>query len=149
MNTSTHIGINGLFLRKPGSGIGQVTRFFLESLQTLDLQGTPYTLYIDDPEYTFPVGENGKVVYLKPLWKRDDLIRKLLWEHIQLPKEALKDGVTHFLSLYQEPTEFPPSTELIAVLVYSGTLPKEEFEKQTRSLLFLNQLRMMFPTILE
>lgn len=107
MNTEKHIGINGLFLRKSGSGIGVVTKFFVESLATSGMQESEYTLYIDTPDTTFPVGETGKLVYIKPLWTRDDLIRKILWEHIQLPKRALKDGITHFLSLYQAPTEFP------------------------------------------
>lgn len=107
MNTANHIGINGLFLRKPGVGIGVVTTFFLSELERIDLKDARYTIYVDNPDMTFSVGERGQVLYLKPWWKRDDIIRKLLWEHIQLPKRAMAEGVTHFLSLYQAPTEFP------------------------------------------
>lgn len=107
MNKTQHIAINGLFLRKSGTGIGQVTKYFLEELAKKPGEGTPYTVYVDDQESVCALGTTGKIVYLQPWRKRDDLIRKMLWEHIQLPKKALADEVTHFLSLYQAPTEFP------------------------------------------
>lgn len=106
MNTPKHLGINGLFLRKPGTGIGQVSHFLLQEFSK-GVAKDLYTLYVDTPDTSFPVPEGSQVVFIRPWWQRDDLIRKLLWEHIQLPKRALADGVTHFLSLYQAPTEFP------------------------------------------
>jgi glycosyltransferase involved in cell wall biosynthesis len=41
-----------------------------------------------------------------PLWKRDDLVRKILWEKYLLPKKACADGCEVFFSLYQSPTVF-------------------------------------------
>lgn len=107
MNSEKRIGINGLFLRKPGTGIGQVTQLFLAELKNLNSEGITYTIYTDTEEIDFPVSGNMKLEYIKPLWKRDDRVRKLLWEHIQLPKRAMAEDVTHFLSLYQAPTELP------------------------------------------
>jgi hypothetical protein len=34
-------------------------------------------------------------------YKRDDLLRKILWEKIALPQEAIKDKCDVFFSLYQ------------------------------------------------
>ena len=107
MNTQKHIGINGLFLRKPGSGIGVVTALGLGELLKQLPTDIRCTIYVDEETK----GEQGHFVYIKPWWYRDDRIRKLLWEHIQLPKRALAQGVTHFLSLYQAPTEFPKEVQ--------------------------------------
>ncbi len=136
MNTQKHIGINGLFLRNPGSGIGQVTKFFLAELTHLAVGGEKYTLYIDAPETSFAGNENIVVEYIKPWWQRDDRIRKLLWEHIQLPKRALADGVTHFLSLYQAPTEFPKA--ITHVMVAHDIIPElfPEYVSNSRSRLY-------------
>lgn len=138
MNRQKHIGINGLFLRKPWVGIGQVTKFFLAELEHLDLQGTKYTIYTDALETELPVGQHGRVEYIKPWWQRDDRIRKLLWEHIQLPKRALRDGITHFLSLYQAPTEFPKA--VVHTMVVHDIIPElfPEYVANMRSRLVWN-----------
>lgn len=100
------IGINASFLRKPGTGIGQVTLHFLKKL----IEGEGYTdqstfvLYTEEPvDWQFP--SNFEVRSFLPWWKRDDLIRKWLWER-QISKEAKKDGCDVFLSLYQTATFF-------------------------------------------
>lgn len=116
MKDNQLIGINGLFLRKPGTGIGQVTKYFLETLVQEAGVDFEYRVYVDEDHIGISLGSKGRVIYIKPWWKRDDLIRKLLWEHIQLPKKALADGVTNFLSLYQVPTEFPKSLRHIMVV---------------------------------
>lgn len=116
MKDNRLIGINGLFLRKPGTGIGQVTKYFLETLAQETGSDFEYRVYTDEDQLSVPLGGRGVIVYIKPWWKRDDLIRKILWEHIQLPKKALADGVTNFLSLYQAPTEFPKALRHVMVV---------------------------------
>jgi len=103
------IGINASFLRKPGTGIGQVTIHFLEKLTEgmANTQQSTFVLYTEEPvDQKFP--ENFEVRSFLPWWKRDDLIRKWLWER-QITKEAKKDGCDVFLSLYQTTTIFPSS----------------------------------------
>lgn len=66
MNSEKRIGINGLFLRKPGTGIGQVTQLFLAELKNLNSEGITYTIYTDTEEIDFPVSGNMKLEYIKP-----------------------------------------------------------------------------------
>lgn len=138
MNSRHRIGINGLFLRKPGSGIGQVTKFFLATLEALNQEGRDYTIYTDTPDIVSWALDQERLVYIKPLWSRDDIIRKILWEHIQLPKRALKDGVTHFLSLYQAPTEFPKS--ITHTMVVHDVIPElfSEYRRNSRMRMLWN-----------
>lgn len=115
------IGINASFLRKPGTGIGQVTVNFLQKLTEYYVSGstyqgnakymipdTKYILYTEEP-INFPLPSNFRNKYFLPRWwKRDDLIRKMLWEK-RLARETAQDGCDVFLSLYQSSTAFPPS----------------------------------------
>ncbi len=138
MSTIKRIGINGLFLRKPGTGIGQVTQFFLSELQTSSTEDVEYIIYIDEEKVEYATGKRERLAYIKPWRKRDDRIRKLLWEHIQLPKRALRDRVTHFLSLYQAPTELPKT--IPHVMVVHDLIPEvfSEYVSNTRSRLIWN-----------
>ena len=113
------IGINASFLRKPGTGIGQVTANFLRKLaeyhvsnMTYDgsaqymIPDTKYILYTEEP-IDFPLPANFTNRHFLPqYWKRDDLIRKWLWER-QVAREATKDDCNAFISLYQSSTTFP------------------------------------------
>ncbi len=107
-----HIGINGLFLRKPGTGIGQVTRGFLETLSKNDF-GNTYTVFVDDPASLkiFSPVHHIAYRYVRPWWKRDDLIRKMLWEYVQLPWAVESAFIKHFFSLYQTPSIFTTRVE--------------------------------------
>ena len=116
-----NIGINASFLRKPGTGIGQVAVNFLQQLTGYYVSGstyqgnaqytipdTRYILYTEEP-INFPLPSNFEVKsFLPRWWKRDDLVRKILWEK-QVAREAEKDGCDVFLSLYQSSTVFPAS----------------------------------------
>lgn len=123
------IGINASFLRKPGTGIGQVTANFLKKLAEYYVSGityqgnaqymiqdTKYVLYTEEP-INIQLPSNFENKYFLPRWwKRDDVPRKWLWEK-QLAKEAIKDKCDVFLSLYQSSTSFenyklPASSEL-------------------------------------
>lgn len=116
------IGINASFLRKQGTGIGQVSVNFLKKLIELEKSNPKindqfpkneeieFVLYLEeDIDLQLPedVAESivkfSKKVFL-PKWKRDDLIRKIWWEMFSLPKEVKKDQCDVLFSLYQCPT---------------------------------------------
>jgi hypothetical protein len=88
------IGIDASFLRKPGTGIGQVTKNFLQALMKPSFFGGPgkswqflaglqeaeFILYAEEP-IGMPLLDRFTVrIFLPKWWKRDDVIRKLLWE---------------------------------------------------------------------
>ncbi len=102
------IGINASFLRKPATGIGQVTINFLRTLGVLcvedsRLKDAEIFVYVEeDFEMELPLHFHKRVFL--PLWRRDDLIRKLWWEKYLLPQKAHGDGCDILISLYQSPT---------------------------------------------
>jgi glycosyltransferase involved in cell wall biosynthesis len=98
------IGINASFLRKPDTGVSQVTRVFLDELIRSHSEKNEYFLYLEkDIDLKLPKNFQ-KRVFLPKFWKRDDLIRKICWERFLLPKIVAKDGCELFISLYQSPT---------------------------------------------
>jgi glycosyltransferase involved in cell wall biosynthesis len=116
------IGIDASFLRKPGTGIGQITVNFLKKLAEFSGQGglrrswqflsglheAEIILYTEE-ETNMKFPEQFHVKHFLPTWwKRDDIVRKLLWER-QVVHEAMKDRCDVFISLYQSATVFPPS----------------------------------------
>lgn len=121
------IGINASFLRKPGTGIGQVTVHCIQKLaeSVEDREQSTIILYTEEPiNLTLP--DNFQVRSFLPFWKRDDLVRKVLWER-QVAKEAEKDGCDVFLSLYQSSTVFQNSA--IAHTMVAHDLIPELFPK--------------------
>ncbi len=120
------VGINASFLRKPATGIGQVTRHFLEELSRMadagELPGDKtmeFFVYTDGPMPTdmrlspkfFSVRS-----FVPLLWRRDDLIRTLLWERFSLPSRAKQDGCDVLLSLYQCATIAPKGMKHVMVV---------------------------------
>jgi len=113
------IGIDASFLRKPGTGIGQVTVCFLEKLAGFSVQGgvgkswqflsglhdAEIILYTEEPIDAHLAESFTVRSFLPAWWKRDDVIRKMLWER-QVAREAAKDGCDAFISLYQSATVF-------------------------------------------
>jgi glycosyltransferase involved in cell wall biosynthesis len=103
-----HIGINASFLRKPGTGIGQVTQHFLKELVTHvesehSLKNHKFFIYCEEmPEFVLP--KNFVVRRFLPWYKRDDLFRRLLWEKFYLPRYARRDRCDVLISLYQSAT---------------------------------------------
>ena len=112
------IGINASFLRKPGTGIGQVTVHFLKKLTlSANSDQTTFILYTEEPvDMELPVNFTVRS-FLPQYWQRDDLIRKMLWER-QVAKEAEKDGCDAFLSLYQSSTAFQKSSMFHTMVVH-------------------------------
>lgn len=107
-----NIGINASFLRKSGTGIGQVTYNVLRTLVSdhrFPISGSQkpeFFLYCEEkPSLDFALPANFHIRVFLPLWRRDDLIRKMLWEK-RLAREAAQDGCDVFLSLYQSSTIF-------------------------------------------
>jgi glycosyltransferase involved in cell wall biosynthesis len=110
------IGINASFCRKPYSGIGQVTISFLEKLITKEKKNKKrknkleFILYLEeDLPRSFILPKNFQKKIILPIYRRDDLIRKIWWEKYLLPRYAKKDGCVFFFSLYQCSTIMPSS----------------------------------------
>jgi len=100
------IGINASYFRKSDTGIGQVTRGFVEDLVKSRSGKNEYFLYLEkDIDLKLPKNFHKRVFL--PLWRRDDLIRKIWWEKFLLPKKAAQDKCNVFVSLYQCPTFLP------------------------------------------
>jgi glycosyltransferase involved in cell wall biosynthesis len=106
------IGINASFARKPNTGIGQVTVNFFKKLtevQSLEskVQSLEFVLYLEEdlPKDIKLPANFQKRIFL-PIWKRDDLIRKIWWEKFILPGKVREDKCDIFFSLYQSPTIF-------------------------------------------
>jgi glycosyltransferase involved in cell wall biosynthesis len=145
------IGINASFLRKPGTGIGQVSFNFLQKLKEYQisppktnqfwaenfkfsnnfsttnykLQTTNYQfiLYTEEPtDLELPNNFENKH-FLPRWWKRDDLLRKWLWEK-RLVRKAMKDGCDVFISLYQSSTIFNSSPVIKHIMVVHDIIPK-------------------------
>jgi glycosyltransferase involved in cell wall biosynthesis len=104
------IGINASFARKPNTGIGQVTLNFLKKLSEFKVQSeklkvNEFILYLEqDLPAEIKLPDNFVKRIFLPLWKRDDLIRKIWWEKFLLPKKFREDKCDVFISLYQNPT---------------------------------------------
>lgn len=100
------IGINASFLRKPDTGIGQVSRGFISELVKSYSDKNEYFLYLEkDIDFKLPKNFHKRIFF--PIYKRDDLIRKIWWEKFLLPRYAKRDQCDMFISLYQCPTFLP------------------------------------------
>jgi len=111
------IGINASFLRKSGTGIGQVTLHFLRALIAREkhlASGHEYVLFVEEEASVELLGTlpaQFSIVCDMPFYTRDDLIRKVWWEKYSLPRQVAQHGCTHFFSLYQCPTLLPAHVE--------------------------------------
>jgi glycosyltransferase involved in cell wall biosynthesis len=115
-NTRVKIGINASFLRKPGTGIGQVTWHFLNTLKDLpEAQNHEFFIYMEDccPEGEWP--QNFHLRKLSHLWPRDDEFRKYLFETIAIPRALHYDECEVFFSLYQSATVISDIPQMVLV----------------------------------
>lgn len=102
------IGINASFLRKPYTGIGQVTTHFLHALISREGMNCMFArykfiLYLEE-DIDWELPENFEKRIFLPFWKRDDLFRKWFWEARIIPEHVRRDGCEAFISLYQSAT---------------------------------------------
>ncbi|EKE20178.1 MAG: glycosyl transferase group 1 [uncultured bacterium] len=111
------IGINASFLRKPNTGIGQVTANFIKKLIEISNDGkNEYILYLEeDVDFELPTNFSKKV-FLPKMYKRDDIIRAIWWQKHLLPKFAKKDGCDIFFSLFQCATIMPKNMKHIMLV---------------------------------
>lgn len=123
---SMNIGIDASFLRRPGTGIGQVTANFLRKLAGFSVSATEipkFILYTEEPiDLAFP--ENFEVkAFLPRWWRRDDVPRRILWER-ELTKRAAADGCDVFLSLSQSSTRFQNFPRMRHIMVVHDIIPR-------------------------
>ncbi|MBP6889563.1 MAG: glycosyltransferase family 4 protein [Candidatus Moranbacteria bacterium] len=121
------IGINASFLRKPATGIGQVTSHFLQQLQVLATsfpadQSLEVILYLQEQHEDVFDSRLKTRVFLPRWWKRDDIFREWLWEK-QVAYEAEEDGCDIFLSLSQSATVFDQSSRIRHVMIVHDIIP--------------------------
>lgn len=130
------IGINAAFLRKQNTGIGQVTANFLKKIaefsminKQFSIKELEFVLYLEeDVDLELPANAASlavkftKKVFLPKWYRRDDLIRKVLWEKFLLPRKASQDGCEVFLSLYQCPTIMP--SKIFHIMVAHDLIPR-------------------------
>ncbi len=109
------VGINASFLRKLDTGIGQVTLNFLRKVS--ESSHVEFILYLEE---NLPKGldipKHFRKQVLLPLWRRDDVVRKLWWERCLVPKQAKRDGCDVFISLYQSASVMPKSIRHIMLV---------------------------------
>jgi len=139
------IGIDASFLRKQNTGLGQATTNFLKKLveisnspprideqsslrveagqlKILNDKETEFILYLEeDTDLVLP--KNFRKEIFLPLWKRDDLIRKIWWEKCLLPRHAKKNRCDVLISLYQS-TTIRPHTVTEHIMVVHDIIPR-------------------------
>lgn len=117
------IGIDASFLRKSGTGIGQVTEQSLRALARLpESSEHRFLLYLEaDTDVSFLSPNFEKRVFL-PRWTRDDVPRRILWERA-LPGRAVADGCDRFISLLQSSAVFPGDSGIRHVMVVHDIIP--------------------------
>jgi glycosyltransferase involved in cell wall biosynthesis len=118
------IGINASFARKPANGTGQVTVNFLQELARQKTEHE-FVLYLEeDLPKNFKLPKNFRKNIFLPLWKRDDLIRKIWWEKYLLPKKVVRDKCDVLFSLYQSATTIQPHMEVKHIMLVHDIIPK-------------------------
>ncbi len=123
------IGINASFLRKQNTGIGQVTANFLKKLAEFPISNfqfpnnkeVEFVLYLEE-KTNLKLPKNFSQKVFLPRYKRDDLIRRVLWEKVMLPEMVRQDGCDVFLSMYQSATIF--EGKMPHVMVAHDIIPK-------------------------
>jgi glycosyltransferase involved in cell wall biosynthesis len=116
------IGINASFVRKPNTGIGQVTLNFLKKLSNFqfsifNFQDLEFVLYLEEnlpSDVKLPENFTKRIVL--PFWKRDDLIRAMWRDKYTLPKQIKKDKCDVFINLYQSAVILPKEIKHIMVV---------------------------------
>ena len=125
------IGINASYLRKPNTGIGQVTVNFLKQLEKFKYSDNhsqvEFILYLEESysqSEKFNFSDQVTIKVIKSIWRRDDLIRKIWWEKYLLAKEVKKDQCDIFISLYQSPLSFPVHQKIKHLMIVHDIIPE-------------------------
>jgi len=136
-----NIGINASFLRKPYTGIGQVTTHVLNEIieraqNDKSMKNHKFFVYCEETYNTNLPKNFYKRSFLPRFYKRDDLFRKLLWEKFWLPRRARQDSCDVLLSLYQSATVIK-YTDMKHAMIVHDVIPHIFPE-------YLNNLRKKF-----
>lgn len=112
------IGIQARFLRKPDTGIGQVTLAFVEELAQLPFASEHYViLFVEEmPTLSFALPPHWEIRVVTTWYRRDDLIREHLYERFSIPRALRQAGCEVFLSLYQAATVLPQSVRHVMLV---------------------------------
>ena len=118
------VGINASFLRKQNTGIGQVSINFLRKLMEISNdKEVEFVLYLEE-DVDFDLADGfSKRVFL-PVYKRDDLIRKIWWEKFSLPRRIKKDKCDVLLSLYQSTTTVQLHMGVKHIMIVDDIIPR-------------------------
>lgn len=142
-----HIGINASFLRKRGTGIGQVTVHTLNEMiarvrEDVRLRNHKFFLYCEEVPEGLVLPRNFTVRAFLPWYTRDDLVRKVVWEKHLLPRQARRDRCEVFVSLYQSATRIP-YTDMRHVMVVHDVIPQvfPEYLNNMRKSMYWRQVR--------
>ena len=104
------IGINGSFLRKINTGIGQYTLNIVNALLNLEeSENFKFFVYAEEEDNLNLIEDKPnleKKIIQTVFYKRDDLLRKASWEKVFLPREAKKDGVDIFFTPFNSSSVF-------------------------------------------
>lgn len=116
-----NIGIDASFLRRPGTGIGQVTFNFLRNAgeyrdRDSISKDSEFFLYCEEePHSDFQFPGNFRIRSFLPLWKRDDMPRRMFWER-SLATKAVGDGCGAFLSISQSSAIMPRAIRHVMIV---------------------------------
>ncbi len=154
------IGINTSFLCKPYTGIGQVTTNVLREIMTrknfvIGGKSIPsceitFFLYIDEDVSFFDTAlfkKHGGARFVPrkvSFWyKRNDLLRKWIFERFLLPHLAKKDQVDVCISLYQSSTVFPWWSKIFHLMVVHDIIPEilPEYRATARKRFFWKKIQ--------
>lgn len=142
-----NIGINVSFLRKPGTGIGQVTIHTLAELcdrvrADARLRNHKFFLYCEEEPTGLTLPRNFVVRQFLPWYTRDDVFRALLWEKYYLPRRAHRDDCDVVISLYQSATRIV-YTQMRHVMVVHDVIPQifPEYLDNMRKRYYWEQVR--------
>lgn len=103
------IGIQARFLRKPSTGIGQVTSAFLRELaHSAWAKQHQFVLFVEEqPIFSFDLPKNWEVQILSSWYRRDDLVREHWFESWLIPRAVARTRCDVLLSLSQGATLLP------------------------------------------
>jgi len=125
------IGVNVSYLRKPNTGIGQVTINFLKQLREMEAsfkqKKVSFILYVEEKNsqnLNLNLPKNVTFRILNSVWKRDDLIRKIWWERYLLARQIERDKCDIFISLYQSSLSLSLFSKIKHVVIVHDIIPE-------------------------
>ncbi|OGI16748.1 MAG: hypothetical protein A2Z52_00145, partial [Candidatus Moranbacteria bacterium RBG_19FT_COMBO_42_6] len=91
--------------------------------EKLKVKSDEFIIYLEE-DINLKLPSNFKKRIFLPIWKRDDLIRKIWWEKFLLPQKAAEDKCDVLISLYQSATSTDPYADVKHIMVVHDIIPK-------------------------